>query len=194
MLELLWRRGFPGVLGAAAAPLPAAIVWVDDPDDAALQLLPRVFGGHLMRELRDHHGEPTPAFWLGAGRGATLASLALARWRDSSGAGASPLLGAEAPAIWRDFEELCEALLRSERGAPAPEAATGAELAAAAAALDARVERALPIAPHVASGLALSLAGALREAERGGVAHLLPAAGERARWVDAFLERLHWPG
>lgn len=194
VLELLRARGFPFVLAGPAGVLPTTIVWVDEPDDPVLRLLPRAFGGRLMLELRDHHGEATPAFWLGIGRGAALASLALARRRAVEPRdGAGTLLGAEAPALWSAFEELCEALLRPERGAPPAEQPTREEIAEAAAALTARVDAAFPLAAHIASGLSLALGSELREAARSSPEYVLPAPSERARWVDAFLARLRDP-
>jgi hypothetical protein len=79
VLDLLWRRGFPSVLAFADAVLPAAILWIDRPDDRGLHLVPRAFGGHLLLEMRDHHAEAPPAFWLGVGRSAVLAAGALTR-------------------------------------------------------------------------------------------------------------------
>jgi hypothetical protein len=198
VLDAIGRCGFPAMLATPAGVMPAIIVWVDHPDDRALHLLPRALGGHLLLEMRDHHGEPTPAFWLGVGRGAVLASHALVRWSASAPDRATDVgstrLGANAPVIWGAFEELCEALLRPGREERTGERhATRAEVAAAGEILARQVDAALPIASHIAGGLALALGGAIRDAERTSPAYLLPTRAERSAWVEAYLTRLWSP-
>ena len=191
VLDVLWRCGFPAAMGGPADVLPAVVVWMDEPDDPALPILTRAFGGHLMLELRDHHGEPTPSFWLGVGRSAVLASGALARWRASEPTdGTGTRLGSGAPAIWRAFEELCEAVLPPKHGADVAPAAHADDVRAAADALGRQVDAALPIASHIVSGLALALGSVLKSDARASSAHVLPTPSEREAWVDVFLTRL----
>jgi hypothetical protein len=200
-LDLLWRRGFPSVLSSPDPVVPAAIVWVDAPDDPALHLLPRAFGGHLLLEMRDHHGEASPAFWLGVGRSAVLAAAALTGWRAAREAGVDDradvrhadggaLLGAGVLPAWTALHEIAGALLRPEPDVTGADLPDAADLRDAVGALQRAVERALPIAPHIASGLALALGGALRDAAARTPVHVLPSRAERDAWVGAFLARL----
>ncbi|HYD52201.1 MAG TPA: hypothetical protein VEA99_06230 [Gemmatimonadaceae bacterium] len=168
---LLADRGFPAAVELDGHLLPAAVVWVDDPADRALQLLPRLFGGALLLEMRDHHGEPTPAFWIGIGRPAALAASVIAASMDRTREGT--LLGPVASEAWALLDQV----------------ATGDHDDAArdpAARLEQLVADSLPIAPHITSGLMLALASHWRSPSRA-VELVLPSRRDRARWADAFL-------
>jgi hypothetical protein len=186
---LLWECGFPATMLTPLGTMPAHVVWVDDPNDALLPLARRAFGGHLVLGMRDHHGEPSPAFWVGVGRSAALAwGVVLAALegaddeRSAAVAGPSRRLARAAPSAWAAAREAAPHLVRPPRDErPAPPSV----IAPLVERLNTVVAAELPIAPHIVDGLRNAMTSVLSSREFA-VELALPTARERDAWAAGF--------
>ena len=183
LAEFLWRRGFPAGGLTPAGIRPVVVVWVDEPQDPALESLRRTFGGRLLLDMGYHHGELSPAFWFGVGRSAGLAAATLRAAPQEARAAPAEVLWRDADALWRRSEALEATLLRPAHRTPTADADDAA--APLADALMAELRTVLSIGHHITVGLLTAAAEDLRAGELAGEL-AMPSRAERDAWVAAF--------
>ena len=183
LVERLWRRGFPAAALTPSGLRPVVVVWVDEPEDPALEPLRRAFGGRLKRDMGYHHGEISPAFWFGVGRSAALAAATLRAAPVGVRAAPAEVLWRDADALWRRSEALEATLLRPAHRTPSEDADEAA--APLADALMTELRAVLSVGHHITVGLLTAAAEELRTGALAGEL-AMPSRAERDAWVAAF--------